>query len=104
MYVHCSTSYQSEDETTPTKYKRKGTGKKREPTLKLYKGNWFEATFINLSGNRTVTSLDYLAIFLEVTNQKHLSETAQTLYSKKLESTIRLKAVLILKLGKYEGL
>jgi hypothetical protein len=53
-----------------------------------------------LSGNRTVTSLDYLAIFLEVTNQKDLSETAQNLYSKKLESIKILKAVLILKLGK----
>lgn len=56
---------------THKKYKRKGTGKKTEPTFTLYKGDWFEATFINLCGNRTVTSLDYLAIFLEVTKHKH---------------------------------
>ena len=75
--------------------KRKGTGNKKQPaTFALYKGDWFKATFINLCGNRTVTCLDYLAIFLEVTNKKNYQKTAWTLHSSKLESTQILKTVL----------
>jgi hypothetical protein len=71
MQVHRSTSGHKAD-NNPTNNNKENTGKETEPTFTLYKCNRFEATFANVGGKRTVTRLDYLAIFLEIATFKVL--------------------------------